>query len=443
MKTIVGLYDDMATGNQVVQALVNDGLDRDRISLVKGDREGQYGANGNDNGYSGQTTDAGDATAGGAVTGAVVGGVGGALLSLSALAIPGIGPVVAAGPLIAGLIGAGAGAAVGGLLGALTEAGVPEEEAKYYAEGVNHGGTLVSVQAADDETDHVVKIMNGYNPIDVKERASSWRSEERPDYGDSLSTANKQTDRETASYTTQTMTSPPTTNATQQNYDRTSSPATKINDGEEARIPIVEEDVKIGKRQVERGGVRVRTSVEEQPFEEQVNLHEEQIKVERRPVNRPAAASDLNAFEDKEFQVSAKSEEAVVQKQARVVEEVVVKKDAHDRTETVRDTTRKTRVDVEQTGANGNNKTNYDATTFRNHYQTNYANTGHTYEQYEPAYRYGSTLANETRYRGRDWNTIEADVRRDWNQNHKDSAWEDFKDAVRYSWERTKDAVTR
>ncbi len=137
MKTIVGLYDDMPTANQVIQALVNDGLDRDAMSLIIGNHKADNAADAKPDGEGNdwnnpQITDTGSATAGGAVTGAVIGGVGGALLSLSALAIPGIGPVIAAGPLIAGLVGAGAGAAVGGLLGTLTAVGIPEEEAGYY-----------------------------------------------------------------------------------------------------------------------------------------------------------------------------------------------------------------------------------------------------------------------------------------------------------------------
>ncbi|MCX6050789.1 MAG: hypothetical protein NT075_37345 [Chloroflexi bacterium] len=129
---------------------------------------------------SAETTEVGTATAGGAVTGAVIGGVGGALLSLSALAIPGIGPVVAAGPLIAGLIGAGAGAAVGGLLGALTEAGVPEEEAGYYIEGVNRGGTLVSAAVDDQKVEEIVGIMQRHHPVDIHEQVETWRSEPKP-----------------------------------------------------------------------------------------------------------------------------------------------------------------------------------------------------------------------------------------------------------------------
>src|SRR5947207_11774476 len=107
----------------------------------------------------------GGAAATGAGVGAVVGGLGGLLLGLGALAIPGIGPIIAAGPLVAALGGAAAGAAVGGLIGALTKMGVPEEEAHIYAEGVRRGGTLVTVTADDANTDTIVSVLNGHGAV--------------------------------------------------------------------------------------------------------------------------------------------------------------------------------------------------------------------------------------------------------------------------------------
>jgi uncharacterized protein (TIGR02271 family) len=128
---------------------------------------------------------------------------------------------------------------------------------------------------------------------------------------------------------------------------------------EQARIPVVEEELKVGKRQVEGGGVRVKTNVTETPVEEQVNLREEHVRVERRPVDRPATAADMNeAQHGRTLEVREKSEEAVVSKDARVVEEVVVGKEATERTETVRDTVRKTDVDVVEDTTRNRNRTN-------------------------------------------------------------------------------------
>jgi hypothetical protein len=182
-RTVVALYDDFTTANDVVRDLIDHGFSRDDISLMASDAAGEYGT------YLGGETTADyetSATASGAGVGAgigaVLGGLGGLLVGLGALVIPGIGPVVAAGPLAAalsGLAGAGVGAVAGGvtggLIGALVDMGLPEEEAQYYSEGVRRGGTLVTVQAADHMADQARDVMNRYNPVDINERVSSWR----------------------------------------------------------------------------------------------------------------------------------------------------------------------------------------------------------------------------------------------------------------------------
>ena len=113
-------------------------------------------------------------------------------------------------------------------------------------------------------------------------------------------------------------------------------------------MPIIEEEVRIGKRPVERGGIRIHQRVTEQPVSEQVRLRDETVDVKRRPADRPASEADLAAMHEGTFEVREHAEEAIVDKQARVVEEVVIDKDVQERTETVRDTARRTDVDVEQ-----------------------------------------------------------------------------------------------
>ena len=111
-------------------------------------------------------------------------------------------------------------------------------------------------------------------------------------------------------------------------------------------IPIVEERLNVGKRVTDHGRVRVRSYAVERPVEEQVNLRQERVDIERRPVDRPVEPGD-EVFKEKEIAATERSEEAVVSKQARVVEEVGLRKEADTRTETVRDTVRKTEVEVE------------------------------------------------------------------------------------------------
>lgn len=412
MKTIVGLYDDVATARRVVEELAAAGFERGDISLV---------ANNQMTGTTTTGTTGGDGeamaegAAGGALVGGALGGLGGLLLGLGALAIPGIGPVVAAGPIVAGLTGAGIGAAVGGLAGALINWGVPEEEAEFYAEGVRRGGTLVAVKSDDSDVNEALAIMNRFGPVDVRERSSMWRSEGWTGF-----------EGDTAVDTT-------TTRATSTANTR---PSAARNVENEAAIPIVEEELHVGKREVEKGGVRVHTYMEEKPVQESVELREENVYVERRPVDRAVDPSTVDAFQERTYEVRERAEQVVTDKQARVVEEVVVGKKVDTHVETVEDTVRRTRVDVEQVG-NGN----YD-TRFRSHFDQTYGKRGYKYDLYQPAYTYGAGLANEQRFHGRDWTSIEPDVRRDW-ESRNSGAWEEFKDAVRYGWENLKSDVRR
>ncbi len=127
------------------------------------------------------------------------------------------------------------------------------------------------------------------------------------------------------------------------------------------------------------------------------------------------------------------------------MEEVVARKDVDTHTETVRDSVRRTDVEVENLG-NTNTRTTgvtttgttmsnaYDAEFYRSDYDTNYNNSGYTYEQYEPAYRYGYTLASDDRYRDRDWTSVEGDIRNRWEESNP-GTWENFKNAVRRAWD--------
>lgn len=174
MKTVVALYDDLENARESVDELVEAGFTRSDISLVARDVTGEYGSYLEE--YD-EAEEVGEAAAGGAVGGAVVGGLMGLLVGLGAFAIPGLGPVIAAGPVAASLAGAGIGAATGGLLGALVEWGIPEAEAGYYAEGVRRGGTLLSVRVPEDRVEDVVSILNEYDPVNIERRAEYWRSE--------------------------------------------------------------------------------------------------------------------------------------------------------------------------------------------------------------------------------------------------------------------------
>jgi hypothetical protein len=112
-----------------------------------------------------------------AAAGATLGGVTGLVIGIVTVAIPGIGPILAAGPVGTALAGGGIGFAAGGIIGALTGAGVPEEEAHSYAEGVRRGGVLVTVRAEDDMADRAMAVLRRHDAIDIAERAEHWRTE--------------------------------------------------------------------------------------------------------------------------------------------------------------------------------------------------------------------------------------------------------------------------
>ena len=174
MRTIAHLYDNYDAAENVVRELESSGFSHERISLIA--NQGSTSSAARVGEPSSESPGASGTGAGtGASIGTIVGGSAGLLAGIGALAIPGVGPVVAAGWLMATLAGAGAGAAAGGLLGALAGAGIPEEHAHVYAEGVRRGGSLVSVQAEDTQASEAEAIMQRYHPADLAEREAGYR----------------------------------------------------------------------------------------------------------------------------------------------------------------------------------------------------------------------------------------------------------------------------
>lgn len=154
-KSVVALYQSEEVASQVIPELVKAGIRRDDISVVTADRQGNV---------SRQTGDSGQASAAaeGAGLGAMAGGLAGLVAGIAALAIPGIGPILAAGPIAGALGGAGFGALAGGLIGALVDTGVPRDEAEQYAEAIRNGGTLVVVHAPDQLVDQANQVLHGF-----------------------------------------------------------------------------------------------------------------------------------------------------------------------------------------------------------------------------------------------------------------------------------------
>lgn len=229
MRMITHSYDSYSEAVRVVNTLEAAGVPHEDVSLVSGDKDRTVSTT-----VAGDTADNVTTGAGtGATIGTVLGGGAGLLAGIGSLAIPGVGPIVAAGWLIAAITGAGIGAAAGGLVGSLTGAGVSEADAKIYADHVGQGGTLVTVRSTDEMATQVEHILEG-------------------------------------------------------------------------------------------GAVRVTSHVVGTPVTEQVTLHEERVAVDRRPVNYALSGMAADAFRQRTLTARATSEEAVVAKQDRVIDEAKV-----------------------------------------------------------------------------------------------------------------------
>ena len=187
-----------------------------------------------------------------------------------------------------------------------------EADSTNYSEAMRRGNTVLTVTVTDDgQVEKISDLLEDCGAVDVDERAQQWQGA-----AGGMSTPVK------------------------------AMPTTAAGDGE--TLKVVEENLKVGTRTVQKGNVRVHRRIVETPVEEQVLLHDEKAAIQRTKIDRPATEADLQtAFKDKSIEIQETTQEPVVSKSARVVEEVTVGKKATDRTETVRDTLRRTEVDVE------------------------------------------------------------------------------------------------
>jgi uncharacterized protein (TIGR02271 family) len=226
------------------------------------------------------------------------------------------------------------GAADKGMWESIKDFFVGEEDRDTYAEGVRRGGYLLTALVDDDLSDEAMSQLERSNAIDLDQRTAQWRSEgwsgtpaSSTDFAATGSTAQSAAASERDDVTDASVRNEP------------------MSSGEEA-IPIIKERLRVGKREVDRGGVRVRSYVVEEPVREDVTLREERVEVERRPVSERGADT---SFQERTIEVAERGEEAVVTKDAVVTEEVVVRKMADERVESIDDTVRRTEVEIDDT----------------------------------------------------------------------------------------------
>lgn len=295
--TVVGLFHNQADAERAIQRLKEMGFSEDQIGVAIKDRERQQDL------IEGTGTQAAEGAATGALGGGVLGGVIGLLAGVGALAIPGVGPIIAGGTLASTLAGAGIGAAAGGLLGALVGMGVPEEDAAHFDKGFRAGGTLVTVNAGSRA-----------------EEARTCLYESGADLGS--------VGRGVA------------TGAT--------AAGSSFSEGTQS-IELREEELRAEKERVQAGEVRLRKEVVTEERTIEVPVTREEVVIERRPAaqGRPASG-DID--DDQEIRIPLMEEEVRVEKTPVVREEVTVKKRQVQGTEKVSDSVRREEAKIEQSG---------------------------------------------------------------------------------------------
>ena len=306
MKTVIALYDNLPDARQAIEALrASNHFTNEDISLMAYDADNRYSQYLDDDRDldDDDETMASEGAKTGAGIGAAVGAIGGLLVGLGVFAIPGVGPVVAAGPLVATLVGAAGGAAAGGIVGALIGAGIPEEHAHYYAEGVRRGGSLVAVRSTDTTADDAATILGRFNPVDVEKRAEHWRSQ-----------------------------------GWSGKYDKDADPYT--HEG-------------------------IRNEYDSYPDE----------------VRTTGEAPYIRTYSNTPYKRYEKD--------------------------------------------------------YRTHFSSN-APAGGNYDDYSDAYRFGTTLGTNDRFRRMKWNDMEAEAHKNWAKSHDAGAWDKVKNYVQYAWHKTK-----
>lgn len=231
-----------------------------------------------------------------------------------------------------------------GFFDSLADFFMPDDDRHSYAEGLRRGGYLVSVPTTHENRDTILDILDDEGTVDMDERETSWRSEGWS--GTETGYVGSSTAAGTLGATSgETYARTEDTTALRAAGDRSAADS-------DGTIEVVEENIKVGKRDVSHGRVRVRSYVVEEAVSQDINLRSERVDIQRRVVDRPVTGADM-AFKEQTIELEETAEEAVVSKEARVKEEIDLRKVGTERVETVSDTVRRTEVDIEDERASG------------------------------------------------------------------------------------------
>ncbi len=495
MRSVVALFDRFEDAQQAVRNLRDSGYEQTAINMIARDASGEYSRSLGDMERSETGEQAGSGAAAGAGVGAVLGGLGGLLVGLGALAIPGIGPVIAAGPIITTLAGAGVGAAAGGIIGALVDLGIPDEHAQYYAEGVRRGGTLVVVHTADDRAESARQILNRFHPVDLETRVATWQAGQWTGFSESGEPMSAEQMEFNRSGQSMPVTGKDIGEKVYGEQDTGDVPVTGKDIGEKVYgeqdtgdVPVTGKD--IGEKvygEQDTGDVPVTgKEMGEKVYGEHDtgDVVEDDWQSPNRDMGTAGTGGDSTTprdMDDRDMGTSQSGSssdwvsstgsgpissgaptipvtgaEQDFDKNRRddnlsgefssmdehLNEDIYNSERAHEKwyipvTGGMMDVEEIEEIDVFP--VDNQDWMRYDEN-FRSDYLRRFGNMGYGYDYYQPAYRYGYYLARSPQYMAGDWMELEPQARRDWQRSGIAGAWEEVKDAVRHAWEHVKGA---
>ena len=270
---------------------------------------------------------------------------------------------------------------------------IPSPDIDVYLEGVRQGGTIITANVSDSAINRAAEIMSSFDIVNIGERAIKLKLiDNKLELKDS-----------------------------------------SVHDDV---IDVIEEELQVGKEAVERGRLRIYNVVTEREVTQNVTLRDETIKVNRRPINREVALTP-DLFKARSFEMVEVDEIAKVTKTARVIEEVSIGKEVVEKIETIKETLRRQDVEIEEIPSLRSIE-EYESD-FRSFYDKNLTNSGVTYENLKPAFKFGYSLATREPFRSSPWSAVEADSRRIWEEKNP-GTWDQNAPVIKYAWEKVRSA---
>ncbi len=400
-KTVIAIYDSLTSAQRAVAALRENAMfPETSINVISNDADDYYSRYIRLKESAPDDEEEVEVAKTGAEVGAALGAIGGLVVGLGGLFIPGIGPIIAAGPLVGTLLGTVGGAAAGGLVGALVESGIPEDDAHLYAEALRRGGSIVTVHCdSENEVESATDILGRFGPVDLEKRVEHWRSKGWSGYDPEAgpyTTEKIQTEREAypenerpyyGSYS-DTVLGP-------RDWFGTHEPSFKKHYEDNPATDGSYDDYKSAYRFGSRFGANERYARE--------NWNAVKADLHKRWAKRPDAT-------------------------------------AWDKVENyIKYGWYKTKEEMWDASTPGDDFHQKQVPAYKQHFDSNPPSTGGSFEEYEPAFRFGESLGADRRLARENWNAVKAEAHRRWAKSNDASAWDKVENYVKYGWYKTKE----